>query len=180
MTIRPFWNSKVVHTSYLIQSARKRAHLCAILRPASKKHIWTISVSRVLVFASRPARPSLKLKTVWAFCYKNITEEVVCILICCFVTSRSHWRKPQPASTGCLKWGSERAQRWGCPQCADRERPAASHESLETAALQIFEPWNITTSISVGLTGKHFQLKWEYIVIMWPVCYKKQNYVANN
>lgn len=48
--------------SYLIQSARKRAHLCAMLRPASKKHIRTMSLIRAWVLASRPAFPSLQLK----------------------------------------------------------------------------------------------------------------------
>lgn len=57
-------------------------------------------------------------------------------------TSRSHWRKPQPASTEYLRWGSERAQKWGSPQSADTERPAASRESPRTGASQIFEPWN--------------------------------------
>lgn len=61
--------TKINHRSYLIQSARKRAHLCAILRPASKKHIRTMSVSRVLVFASRLALPSLKLKTIHKACF---------------------------------------------------------------------------------------------------------------
>lgn len=78
------------------------------------------------------------------------------------LTSRSRWRKPQPASTGCLGWGSGRVQRWGCPHSADTERPAASRESPETAALQIFEPWSEwSTIISFGSTVKYFfKLVW--------------------
>lgn len=63
-----YWKSakniitEINRVSYLIQSARKRAHLCAMLLPASKKHIRTISVSRVRVFTSRPSFPSRKLK----------------------------------------------------------------------------------------------------------------------
>ena len=49
--------------SYLIQSARKRAHLCAMLRPASKKHTRTISINLIRVFASKPSFPSLMLIT---------------------------------------------------------------------------------------------------------------------
>lgn len=55
-----------------MQSARKRAHLCAMLLPASKKHTSTISVSLVLVFANSPSFPSLRLKR------KRIKHEITC------------------------------------------------------------------------------------------------------
>lgn len=71
----------LLHVSYLIQSARKRAHLCAMLRPASKKHIRTISVSLIRVFTSRPSFPSLKLKSrqkgFW--CWSSADMEPACV-----------------------------------------------------------------------------------------------------
>lgn len=133
---------------YLIQRARKRAHLCAMLRPASKKHILTISVSRVRVFTSRPSFPSLKLERSNRRNYlslKNVKVDVMCNLdllddLCHFLcwsfspTCRVRWRKPQPANTRCLEWGFGRARWPSCPLSSDTACPAASHGSLRTAA----------------------------------------------
>lgn len=52
-----------IGASYLIQSARKRAHLWAMLRPVWKKQTLTMSMSRFLVLVRRPSFPSLGLET---------------------------------------------------------------------------------------------------------------------
>lgn len=143
-----------------------------MLRPASKKHIRTISVSRVRVFTSRPSFPSLKLKrshrmyyfvfvkcqsgsNVWATCPRWWCPYLLCWSFS--PTCRVHWRKPRPASTRCLRWGFGRAHWPGCPLSAYTVRPAASHGSLGTAALHSVGPWktqrNIQGSAADGCLG---------------------------
>lgn len=95
--------------THLMQRARKRAHLCAMLRPASKKQTRTISKRHILVLESKLSFPSFELKNKirilkhshqdeWHFTVKGKTELFTCPV---------HWIELRPANTRYLTQDSE-------------------------------------------------------------------------
>lgn len=97
----------------------------------------------------RQPHPSLHQQAFFSFFHAEIETETVLMMkkrahktcMCgTRLTCRVHWRRLQPASTGCPGWGSEHAQKPRCFLSADTARPAASRGSLGTATWHIAEP----------------------------------------